>query len=226
MVDIKSNVTNVESDSAKAQKPCRLVTKKMTKKQRESLLNVGTHGKGESMEESRLTPEIICAGLRMIQAGYERQGEDFDIVFAERENGKGQHRLEVSFCRLLSEAVELLKEQKKQLDFYKKHEHEVCTNCPLDEGNAVKPKQETKATALFDRIKVAYHHFCAEYDRTPEKIYMTPALYEKLKAESEKQGFRELPFPHIPRLYGAKIELFDAPGEIAFFGTLAVGENA
>lgn len=67
------------------------------------------------MEESRLTPEAICSGLRVIQAGYERQGEDFDIVFKEGEYGKWQHRIEVSFCRLLSEAVDLLNDQQHQI---------------------------------------------------------------------------------------------------------------
>ena len=78
------------------------------------------------MEGSRLTPEAICSGLRMIQAGYERQGEDFNIVFAEGEYGKGQHRIEVSFCRLLSEAVELLKEQQPKTGHWLKK----MSSCP------------------------------------------------------------------------------------------------
>ena len=71
------------------------------------------------MEGSRLTLEAICSGLRIIKAGCERQDEDFDIVFTEGEYGKGQHRIEVSFCRLLSEAVELLKEQQQIINSLK-----------------------------------------------------------------------------------------------------------
>ena len=68
------------------------------------------------MDGSRLTLEAICSGLRITQTRCEKHDEDFDIVFAEGEYGKGQHRIEVSFCRLLSEAVELLKEQSKTIE--------------------------------------------------------------------------------------------------------------
>ena len=58
----------------------------------------------------------------------------------------------------------------------------------------------------------------------PEKIYMTPGLYQKFKADAEKRGFVEPPYPHIARINGARIELIDVPGDLAFFGTLAVGK--
>ena len=85
-------------------------------------------------------------------------------------------------------------------------------------------QEQEEITKTFDQIRKAQCEFHAEYGRTPEKIYMTPGLYQKLKADAEKRGFVEPPCPHIARINGARIELIDAPGDMAFFGTLAVGK--
>ena len=102
----------------------------------------------------------------------------------------------------------------------------LCRECRADARRALtEPQKEPEdVTKLFDSVRRAHYDFCAEYDRTPEKIYMTPGLYQKIKADAEKRGFIEPPFPHIARINGARIELIDEPGDIAFFGTLAVGK--
>ena len=87
-------------------------------------------------------------------------------------------------------------------------------------------KQPENVTDLFDRIKKAYYEACRLYYKQPEVIYMTPELFQKLKEDAEKRGFLAPPppCPYIARIFGARIELIDAPGDLAFFGTLAVGK--
>lgn len=102
----------------------------------------------------------------------------------------------------------------------------LCRECREAARIALKdpPKEQEDVTKLIDGVRRAYYEFCAEYDRTPEAVYMTPGLYQKLKADAEKHGFVEPHFPHFARFCGARIETIDAPGDIAFFGTLAVGK--
>lgn len=87
-------------------------------------------------------------------------------------------------------------------------------------------QEQEEITKTFDRIRKAQCEFHAEYGRMPETIYMTPGLCQKLKEDAEKRGFLAPPppCPYIARIFGARIELIDAPGDIAFFGTLAVGK--
>ena len=66
MVDIKSNVTNVESDSVKAQEPCQRAIKKMMKRQRRLLLNDGTQEEGKSMEQVIVMLSHIENGVQVI----------------------------------------------------------------------------------------------------------------------------------------------------------------
>ena len=103
----------------------------------------------------------------------------------------------------------------------------LCRECREAARRALEdpPKEKEDVSKLFDSVRRAYYEFCAEYDRTPETIYMTPGLYQKIKADTEKRGFVEPPFPHFARFYGAIIKLIDAPGDLAFFGTLAVGKQ-
>ena len=102
----------------------------------------------------------------------------------------------------------------------------LCRNCRAAARIALEdpPKEQEDISKLIDSVRRAYYEFCAEYDRTPETIYMTPGLYQKIKADTENRGFVEPPFPHLARFYGAIIKLIDAPGDLAFFGTLAVGK--
>lgn len=102
----------------------------------------------------------------------------------------------------------------------------LCRECREEACRALAdpPKEQEDVMKLFDSSRRAQNEFCAEYDRYPETIYMTPGLYAKLKAEGEKKGFVEPPFPHFTRFYGAIVKLIDAPGDLAFFGTLAVGK--
>lgn len=102
----------------------------------------------------------------------------------------------------------------------------LCRECREAARRELADTQEEQedVTKLFDSVRRAQYDFCAEYDRTPEKIYMTQGLYQKFKADAEKRGFVEPPFPHVARIDGAIIELIDAPGDLAFYGTLAVGK--
>lgn len=102
----------------------------------------------------------------------------------------------------------------------------LCRECREAARRALEdpPKEPEDVTKLIDGVRRAYYEFCAEYDRTPETVYMTPGLYQKIKADAEKHGFVEPPFPHFARFCGATIKVIDAPGDMAFFGTLAVGK--
>jgi len=69
------------------------------------------------MADIRLTPYAIQRGLLVLKKQYEASGTDYSIVFKDGEYGKGQIRTEVSVTNLLSDALELLKENGKQTEY-------------------------------------------------------------------------------------------------------------
>ena len=74
---------------------------------------------------------------------------------------------------------------------------------------------------VYESIRKAYEEFWAMYDREPEFIYMSESAYKKLKDECGI--YYEPPVPHTAKIFGATISLLDVPGDVAFFGVLAIG---
>ena len=74
---------------------------------------------------------------------------------------------------------------------------------------------------MLEKIRKAYNDFCLEYDRQPKYVYMSESAYKKVKNEAKQ--YIELPCLYVARCFGTIIMLIEAQEDIAFFGTLAIG---
>ena len=74
---------------------------------------------------------------------------------------------------------------------------------------------------MLEKIRNAYYKFLTEYDRRPNAVFMSESAYKK--AKDEAGVFMELPDPFVASLYGAAINVIEVPGDVVFFGILAIG---